>query len=1181
MSIYSKLRRTIVSEGQIYKINDLFGNILKEENTPPPIDNPEFYDVSTHTLKLGNLCKNELDRNNNADIEWNNNKYTTYCALLQLSNTVPLGIKDKLHRNIDVIYDFLRRDLSLDNRRKFHSLIKVIFNYDNPANTIELIAEYIKKTDSAEEIRKSLDLFRKEDVQESDIENFLKRAKFTTYKEYENSFVGDHFDSKEYKLFLKYRNERENRTMYTFIKDVINGKTKITEAVAYLHQSILENYSPDDMAKGDLICKKPLYNSKGYIIVDSNDIVEVKKLDHAGDSYLSEFFAIYKDSRLPKDAFEPQFLKVYNTIIDGLYEVFRATGKNILEDVKYNFAGIIYDENVFIPAEDIELYWSNKGRGSCTKDHRLSIRYRINKPDVSAYVYQKNNDTLTERSLSIQMDKELIFCPIIRPKDINESKNTFNITELLTEGRKEDAKSKYPQFSDEIFDFYVENDPSGNQKYLDWMLKSTILDSKQYDRTKNFSNDYHNQMVDAINYFHNNLQRFEKRDINTYSDLSTLESEINKIKSVKTKKEQKLEGAEKIFEDKNLIVVVPNSVAGSCLYGSETKWCVSARESNFFTQYRQDGILFFLIWKLKMPEYLRNYQKIARYIPHGYGYETEGEYFLSDDTRMDGSDIETMLFGKRTTYEKGLGMKITSVPKESRGVYDSWGRASIVIDTYYAKNGMNLPNTRRLDDEDDFIDFNDFMGENLVFEGRKEDARAKYPDVPESDFNYFVENDPSGNQKYLDWLLKYYWQVSPDTLVEYIEFFHQHQNMFIEKDINRHTPTSLDREIDDVKEKVLQKQKKKQAKKESTRIYEDDRWLVISPKSWGASCYYGAGTKWCITMKDNPSYWRKYSKNASFFFIIDKTKPQDDPLYKVAYRKIGRRDKYELWNAPDHEISKQREGEEYFEQLPQEMKERINAQHLINFPAGEERPEWVENNPRAQAILNGLNSDNIEDVEGYYYGMPIFLVDDDEHYVVGDSSEMDDALREYYDEYSDDDLMEYYDHEGYYLRMEDEDDFIDNEVSDYLDNMSDSEKIDSAGLLGKESEIESEIEELEGKLGDEEDEEEIESIESELKSLRRDLNELVDEANETIGDWYREEWERCLRDGPKECLIDEKGWFRNARELLNSGLVYLDRTDLIDSLAGNSDWDIITPYGYDEFQDDDESGYWYVFKIDY
>ena len=62
MNIFSKLRRTIVTEGGVYNVNDLFGSLLREENTPPEIYNPEFYDIETHTLKLGNLCYNETKK---------------------------------------------------------------------------------------------------------------------------------------------------------------------------------------------------------------------------------------------------------------------------------------------------------------------------------------------------------------------------------------------------------------------------------------------------------------------------------------------------------------------------------------------------------------------------------------------------------------------------------------------------------------------------------------------------------------------------------------------------------------------------------------------------------------------------------------------------------------------------------------------------------------------------------------------------------------------------------------------------------------------------------------------------------------------------------------------------------------------------------------------------------------
>jgi hypothetical protein len=900
MNIFSKLRRNVIKENNIYKIKDIFGDLLNEGVGQPDIDNPEFYDIQTKTLKLGNLCAKDIKDNKNPNINIGGQLYTTYCALAQLSNTLDPNLANQFHYNIDKLYNFLRRDLKYDNRVKFHSLIKSILEYDDPANTINIIVKFIEDTDSVDEIANALNRFRNtEDLTEEDIDNFLRFIKSTGHQEYEKSFYGEHFEKYNTKLVLKYKTKEENTSILRVIENVLDGKYELDQAISLLYDNINKNYDPLDMIKSDLKCVKDVYDENGDIIINSGSYIEVKKIDYAADSYLSEFMSMYKSSRLPEYVHEPNFLKVYNQIIDGLFIRFESRS-DILEDIRKNFAGIIYDNNVFISSDNIELYWSNKGRPTCLKDHRLSIRYRINKSNLTGYVYE-GGDVLTKKPINMILSSERLFCPIIKSNKLKESYNFTEISNLLVEGRKEDARAKYEDVEDDVFNYYVDNDPSGNQKYLDWIL---------------------------------------------------------------------------------------NNVVG-------------------------------------------------------------------------------------------------------------------------------------------------------VYRGRLE---------PE--------------------------------LMEMVKFFHRHQNMFIEKDINRHTPTSLDREIDDVKEKLLQKEKKKQAKKQSTKIYEDDRWLVISPKSWEASCYYGAGTKWCITMKDNPSYWRKYSKNASFFFIIDKTKPQDDPLYKVAYRKIGRRGKYELWNAPDHEISRSGDGEKYFEQLPEEMKERINDQHLINFPVGDEkRSEWVEDNPRAQAILNGLDVDYIEDVEDYYYGMPVFLVDD-EHYVVGDSGEMDEALRDHYDGYGDDDLMEYYDWEGYYLRMEDEDDFIDNEVSDYIDNMSDREKLESAGLLDKESELESEIEEFESKLEGEEDEEKIEFIESELKSLKRDLNELVNEANETVGGWHREDWERCLRDGPKECLIDEKGWYRNARELFNTGLVYLDRVGLIDSLTENGDWEVFLPYNYDEFQDD-EDGYWYVFKIDY
>ena len=53
-------------------------------------------------------------------------------------------------------------------------------------------------------------------------------------------------------------------------------------------------------------------------------------------------------------------------------------------------------------------------------------------------------------------------------------------------------------------------------------------------------------------------------------------------------------------------------------------------------------------------------------------------------------------------------------------------------------------------------------------------------------------------------------------------------------------------------------------------------------KNKGAACFYGSGTKWCITM-DSQSYYEQYvSGNVVFIFLLRKDLQQENPSYKVA-----------------------------------------------------------------------------------------------------------------------------------------------------------------------------------------------------------------------------------------------------------------------------------------------------------
>jgi hypothetical protein len=67
-------------------------------------------------------------------------------------------------------------------------------------------------------------------------------------------------------------------------------------------------------------------------------------------------------------------------------------------------------------------------------------------------------------------------------------------------------------------------------------------------------------------------------------------------------------------------------------------------------------------------------------------------------------------------------------------------------------------------------------------------------------------------------------------------------------------------------------------------VYEDERFFVVNPLTYKSSCYYGKGTKWC-TASDTDSQFNKYNIDGKLFYIIDKTLPTNNKLYKVALLK--------------------------------------------------------------------------------------------------------------------------------------------------------------------------------------------------------------------------------------------------------------------------------------------------------
>jgi hypothetical protein len=221
--------------------------------------------------------------------------------------------------------------------------------------------------------------------------------------------------------------------------------------------------------------------------------------------------------------------------------------------------------------------------------------------------------------------------------------------------------------------------------------------------------------------------------------------------------------------------------------------------------------------------------------------------------------------------------------------------------------------------------------------------KAKYKDDPllTNMVNALEDRDPSGNHKYITWAMKQLENEykplkdvgQPDSvarimsrkvlrMADALVDFHNLSKKAaawkddagkpLSKDLNSWNDwEKLMSDIDTAKaaalqakrEKEFQRQASKQAKQESDVIYDDDEFMVIRPMSEHASCYFGRGTKWCISATDSQNYYNSYTEQGKvFYFVMDKTRSNDDPLKKVAWVGDYNGEFHEFFDAPDNSI---------------------------------------------------------------------------------------------------------------------------------------------------------------------------------------------------------------------------------------------------------------------------------------
>jgi len=238
--------------------------------------------------------------------------------------------------------------------------------------------------------------------------------------------------------------------------------------------------------------------------------------------------------------------------------------------------------------------------------------------------------------------------------------STLTEEQLIIEGRIDDARKKYPFLAKRsaepvgektLLDLLIDADPSGNQKYLMGAARLTVdlLDDLGYmeDGEEDGASAVVQDVAELIQRYHKLMpfirdQDAKFKDINAIKAYHELRSVIDRASQKKAdreaekareaaEKQEAIKGTEFVADTPFHKVVRPLTREGSCYFGRETRWCISATQSrNYFDQYTKDGkAFFFLLAKNKNID--PAYKKIAVVIDSDGDFE---EYFDAVDDSM-------------------------------------------------------------------------------------------------------------------------------------------------------------------------------------------------------------------------------------------------------------------------------------------------------------------------------------------------------------------------------------------------------------------------------------------------------------------------------------------------------------------------------------------------------------------
>ncbi len=183
------------------------------------------------------------------------------------------------------------------------------------------------------------------------------------------------------------------------------------------------------------------------------------------------------------------------------------------------------------------------------------------------------------------------------------------VVSFLTEAKASEIYEKfYSKIPKEEFYQIIEIDPTTDidrdvlGKYSKWVLslyKRRSLKLEDLYKAKEY-----------LETFHKYINRLDIKDINRFKTLGDLYNHIKDFigsdepTSKKDLARKVKEGAKKVYDDNQWLVVVPETEEAAKYYGKGTRWCTAAEDSdNKFDHYDRSGTLFINIDKISGDKY--------------------------------------------------------------------------------------------------------------------------------------------------------------------------------------------------------------------------------------------------------------------------------------------------------------------------------------------------------------------------------------------------------------------------------------------------------------------------------------------------------------------------------------------------------------------------------------------------